>query len=158
MGDFYSDPRFGVRQNILMGIGYGAIGSANAARTTLDRHTFMTAVTVKDFNLKVLTGATCTGLASNLNTELYVLCLGKSPAGTGLEDIGGSAWVAGTAASDAPAASAVKAADKSVVDATITETDFDAGDDLVFFAEIGTALGDNSLIAHASVDYVERYT
>ena len=162
MSPCYIDPadpfRYDTRQNILLGAGYGAIGSANAARTYLDRHTFMTAVTVKDWNLKVLTGATCTGLPSNLNTELYVLCLGKAPAGTGLEDIGGSAWVAGTAASDAPAASAVAAADVSVVDAAITETDFDAGDDIIFFAEIGTALGDNSLIAHASVDYVERLT
>ena len=151
-----TDPQY--RNNIMMGVGHGAIGSANAARTVLDRHTFMEAVTLKDWNLKVKTGATCTGLPSNLNTELYVLCLGKSPAGTGLEDIGGSAWVAGTAASDAPAASAVKAADLSVVDAAVDETQFDAGDDLVFFAEIGTALGDNSLVANACIDYVSRFT
>ena len=161
MGEFYADARYGTRQNVAVGQGYGAIGSANASRTNLGRHTFMTAVTIKDWNLKVAIGATCSGNASNLNTELYVLCLGKAPAGTGLEilDGAGSAWIAGTAASDAPAASAVAAANSTVLDQSLSaDVNFAAGDDIVFFAEIGTALGDDSLIAHASVDYVEHYT
>lgn len=145
---FYDDGRFGVQQNVLVGHDAGAIGTANAARTVAARHTFMTAVTVKDWNMKVITGATCTGTAAVPTTEKYVMCLGKMAAGTGtLALISGSAIV-GTAG----------VADGAVVDDSLTETDFDAGDDLCFFAEIGTALGDNSLIAVASVDYVERYS
>jgi hypothetical protein len=144
---FYTDGRFGVRQNVVFGQ-QGAIGSANAARTVVGRHTFMTAVTVQDWNLRVRTGATCTGTAAVPTTEKYVLCLGRMAAGTGtLTLISGSA-VIGTAG----------AADGSVIDDSLTATNFDAGDDICLFAEIGTALGDNSLIAEASVDYVERYT
>jgi hypothetical protein len=138
---FYTDGRFGVRQNVVFGQ-QGAIGSANAARTVVGRHTFMTAVTVQDWNLRVRTGATCTGTAAVPTTEKYVLCLGRI-----LTLISGSA-VIGTAG----------AADNSVIDDSLTATNFDAGDDICLFAEIGTALGDNSLIAEASVDYVERYT
>lgn len=144
---FYTDGRFGAQQNVRVGQ-VGAIGSANAARTVVGRHTFMTAVTVKDWSLQVDVGATCTGTALVPTTEKYVMCLGKMAAGTGtLTLISGSAII-----------NTAGQADNSVIDDSLTETDFDAGDDLCLFAEIGTALGDNSLIAMASVDYVERYT
>ncbi len=147
MSEFYDDSRWGVRQNVVLGQP-GAIGSAAAARDEMARHTFMTAVTVKDWNLRVIVGMTGTGTALVPTTEKYVLSVAKSLAGTGaLSIIGGSAVI--------PHAGV---ADGTVIDQSMTETNFAAGDDLVFFAEIGTALGDNSLIAHASVDYVEHYT
>lgn len=144
---FYDDYRYGVRQNLVLGKA-GAIGSAAAARDLIRLHTFMTAVTIKDWNLRVITGATCTGTAAVPTTEKYVLSLAKSAAGTGALTVFGGSAVVGTAG----------VADGTVVDQSVTETDFDAGDDLIFFAEIGTALGDNSLVAEASIDYVERYT
>ena len=142
----YEDPRYGVIQSLcLANIADGAIGSAAASRVELHRKTFLKAVTVKDWNLEVLTGATCTG-TSQVVGQVYQLAIGKSLAGTGSLSMLGTALV-GTAGQ----------ADDSVLDATLTETNFAAGDDIIFTAEIGTALGDNSLVARANVSYVERY-
>lgn len=146
MSEFYDDPRFGVVQSmILANKADGTIGSANAAALVLNRKTMLKNVTVKDFNLEVLTGATCTG-TGGVATEVYTLTVGKSLAGTGTVVPFGTATV-GTGG----------AADKSVVDGSVTETNMDIGDDVVYQAEIGTALGDNALAARANVSYVERY-
>ena len=146
MGEFYDDPRWGVVQSMVLAkAADGAIGSANATRTELNRRTVLKNITVKDWNLEVLVGATCTG-TGGVTTEIYQLAIGKSAAGTGTVATIGTAQV-GTAG----------AANGSVIDATCTETNFDAGDDIIFSAEVGTALGDNSLQARANVSYVERF-
>jgi hypothetical protein len=49
-------------------------------------------------------------------------------------------------------------ANGSVLDAALTETNFDAGDDIVLAYEVGTALPAGVLRVDADVDYVERYT
>lgn len=147
MSDFYDSARYGARHLVVMAnAADAALGSAAAAQTEFNRKTMMTNVTIKDWNLEVLTGATCTG-TGGVTTEVWTLKLGKAAAGTGTISNVGTITV-GTAG----------AANGSVVDGTVTETDFSAGDDLVWYTDAGTALGDNSLIARANVLYVERYT
>jgi len=147
MSDFYDSDRYGARHVLVMAkVADGALGSAASAQTEYNRKTMMMAVTIKDWNLEVLTGATCTG-TGGVTTEVWTLKLGKSAAGTGSISNIGSITV-GTAG----------AADNSIVDGTVTETNLAAGDDLVWYTDAGTALGDNSLIARANVLYVERYT
>ena len=147
MGDFYDSARFGARHVLVMQkTADGALGSAAAAQTEYNRKTMMMDVTIKDWNLEVLTGATCTG-TGGVTTEVWTIKLGKSAAGTGAISNIGSITV-GTAG----------AADNSIVDGTVTETNMSAGDDLVWYTDAGTALGDNSLIARANVLYIERYT
>jgi len=148
MGGFYDDPRFGVIQQMTLAENADtAIGSARAAAVELNRKTVLTNITVKDWNLECLVGATCTaGTAGAGATEVYTLTIGKSAAGTGTYAAIGTATV-GTAGQ----------ADNSVLDCTCTETNFSAGDDIVFRAEIGTSLGDNSLVARANVSFVERF-
>jgi len=144
---FYDDPAFGVLQRMqLANEADAALGSAFAAQTEFCRKTLMTGITVRDFNLEVTTGATCTG-TGGVTTEVWTLKIGKSAAGTGALSAIGTATV-GTGG----------AADNSVVDASVTETDFSAGDDIVFYTDAGTALGDNSLKCRADVSYTERYT
>jgi hypothetical protein len=146
MSGTYDDLRWGVlHQMTLSNNADAAIGSARAAAVVLARKTFMENVTVKDFNLEVVVGATCTG-TGGVATEVYTLIIGKSAAGTGAVSAIGTATV-GTGG----------AADDSVVDGTVTETNFSSGDDIVFQASIGTSLGDNSLVARANISYVERY-
>jgi hypothetical protein len=143
---FYDDPRYGVVQSMVLAKkADGTIGSANSTRGELERRTLLKNITVKDWNLEVLTGATCTG-TSQVTTQIYQLAIGKSVDGTGSISTIGTAAV-GTAG----------AADNTVIDASCTETDFDAGDDIIFSVEVGTALGDNSLAARANVSYVERF-
>jgi hypothetical protein len=144
---FYDDPAYGVLQRMTMGkAADAALGSAFAAQTVFDRKTFMTGVTVLDANLEVHTGATCTG-TGGVATEVWTLKVGKSAAGTAAITAIGTATV-GTAGQ----------ANGTVIDMTVTETDFADGDDLVFYTDAGTALGDNSLVARASVEFMERYT
>lgn len=146
MSDFYDDPRWGVKRSITLADNAdGAIGSARSAAVELNRKTMFDNVTIKDFNIECLVGATCTG-TGGVATEVYTLTIGKSVDGTGAFSAIGTATI-GTAGH----------ADNSVVDAAVTETNLDAGDDLVFRAEIGTSLGDNSLVARAHVSYVERF-
>jgi len=146
MSKFYDDPRWGsIKDMALASVGDAAIGSANSARTELNRRTMLNNVTIKDFNLEVLVGATCTG-TGGVTTEIYQVAIGKSLDGTGAIVTYGTAQV-GTAG----------AADNTVIDGSLTEFNLDAGDDIVFSAEVGTALGDNSLQARAVVSYVERF-
>ena len=147
MSDFYDSARYGARNTIVMAkVADGALGSAASAQTVYNRKTMMTNVTIKDWNLEVLANATCTG-TGGVTTEVWTLKLGKSAAGTGtISNIGTiTVGTAGVAAN-------------SVVDGTVTETNLSAGDDLVWYTDAGTALGDDALIARANVLYVERYT
>ena len=147
MSDFYDSARYGAQHVLIMSkTADGALGSAASAQTVYNRKTMMMNVTIKDWNLEVLTGATCTG-TSQVATQVWTLKLGKSAAGTGAISAIGTATV-GTAGQ----------ADNSVLDASVTETNLSAGDDLVWYTDAGTALGDNSLVARANVLYVERYT
>lgn len=143
----YDDHRYNtLQQMVLAKVADGAIGSAaGASRVELNRRTVMANITVKDFNLEVLVGATCTG-TGGVATEVYTLTIGKSVDGTGAFSAIGTATV-GTAGQ----------ADASVLDGSVTETNLDAGDDIVFAMEAGTALGDNSLQARAVVSYVEHF-
>jgi len=136
----YDDPRFGVVQTIHMGTAKTKNTSVIGTRVEIDRKTMLTAVTVKDWNVQVLDGATCTG-GVNFN-----IALSKSLAGTGAVTPFGSAAVASQA-------------DGSILDASVTtETDLSAGDDLVLSYEVGTALPAGALRVEADVSYVERYT
>lgn len=141
---FYDDARYGVVQTLRMGTDLtrsAANSSVAAAVVELDRMTMMTAVTIKDWNIKVVNGATCTG--ANL---LFDFSLSKSLAGTGALAQFGSAAV-GTAA------------DGSVIDCAVTtETDLAAGDDLVLTREIGTPLPAGTMGIEADVAFVEKFT
>jgi hypothetical protein len=146
MGQFYDDDRFDVVQHMTMGkVADGALGSAFSAQTKFDVKTMLTNVTIKDWNLRCLVGATCTG-TSQVATQVWTLKLGYSSAGTGALTAIGTATV-GTAGQ----------ANMSVLDASVTETNLAAGDDLIFYTDAGTALGDDSLIARADISFVEHY-
>lgn len=137
----YDDPRFGVQQTITLR-GKAAQTSVRAAQVVADRRTMLHAVTVKDFNVHFVDGATTTGTA--LATK-FKMCVAKSAAGTGAVTAFGTAYC-GTQANG------------TVQDGAITETNLDAGDDLLLTYEAGTALPAGTVQAEADVQYVERYT
>lgn len=142
----YDSDRWGAIRQFTMGkAADAAFGSAFAAQTKFDIKTMMANVTIKDMNLRCLVGATCTG-TGGVATEVWTLKLGYSAAGTGTLTNIGSITV-GTGGQ----------ADMSVVDGSVTETDLSAGDDVIFYTDAGTALGDDSLIGRLDVSYVERY-
>ena len=143
----YDDSRWGTLRRIsLRNTADGGLGSAVASQTILDRRTFMANVTIKDMNLAVDVGATCTG-TGGVATEVYTLKLGYSTAGTGTITAIGTATI-GTGGQ----------ADNTVLDGTVTETNLSSGDDILFYRDTGTALGDNSLVVRdLDVSYVERY-
>ena len=119
--------------------------SVIGSRVEADRRTFMEAVTVKDWNVQCRVGDTTTGTSADHNAWNVAIC--KSVAGTGTVTPIGCAQV-GTAGQ----------ANGSVLDAVLTETNFDAGDDIVLSYEVGTALPAGVLRVDADVAYVERYT
>ena len=146
MPQFYDDDRFDVVQHMTLGkAADAALGSAFSAQTKFDVKTMLTNVTIKDWNLRCLVGATCTG-TGGVTTEVWTLKLGYSSAGTGALTAIGTATV-GTGGQ----------ADMSVLDASVTETNLAAGDDVIFYTDAGTALGDNSLVVRADVSFVEHY-
>ena len=137
---FYDDPRFGVRQNIHLGTSKAANTSVIGTRVEIARKTLMEAVKIKDWNISVRDGCTCTG-GINFN-----VALSKSLAGTGAVTPFGSHAV-GTAA------------DTAILDAAVTtEQSFAAGDDIVLSYEVGTALPAGTLQVEADVSYVETYS
>lgn len=110
--------------------------AGNASRVTIFRN-----VTVKDWNISMINGATCTGATA------FAVTLNKSLAGTGALVALGTATLAGTAAN------------LSVVDAAVTTgTDANclAGDDIIVATVAGTALPADSIQYVAYMDYVER--
>lgn len=139
MADFYDDSRFGVIQQLHLGTGRAANTSVIGTRVEVDRKTMLAAVTIKDWNVQVLDGATCTG-GVNFN-----VALSKSLAGTGAVTPFGSAGIAA-------------AADGAVQDAACTETNLAAGDDLVLSYEVGTALPAGGLRVEADASYVQTFT
>ena len=151
MTRFYDDKSFGAMRQINMaGIADVAVGSARSAAVVVNRKTMMANVTIKDFNIEVLAGATCTGTGS-MPTEVYTFTLNKSKAGTGALEALGTGTI-GTGAQGA--------ANGSILDCAVTSgtaAQLAIGDDLIFQANIGTSLGDASVQVRANVAYVERY-
>lgn len=141
---FYDDQKYNVNHEIKM-LGRSNQTSVIASQVVADRHTFMDAVTVKDFNVYFVQGDTTTGTSANHNG--WAIGIGKSAAGTGAITLIGTANC-GTAGQ----------ANGSVLDGSVTETNFSAGDDLVLTYEAGTALPAGVLRVEATVKYVERYT
>lgn len=138
---FYDEGRFQTQQVLRM-IGTAASEtSVRGADVELDRHTFMNAVTIKDFNLHVYSGHTTTGAAA---TTAFAFTINKSLGGTGALSAIGTALI-GTSANG------------SVLDGTVTETNLTAGDDLVFNLESGTALPAAGVRVGADVRYVEHF-
>lgn len=147
MGGFYDDPKYGSKKIAQLN-SIAAQTSVIAASTVVARHSFMDAVTVKDFNLRIRTGDVLTG---TVDAESWRMAIGKSVGGTG------TVVNIGTAKLSASALGGTYA-DNSVVDGALTETNFAAGDDLVLSYLAGTALPAGSLRADADVSYVECYT
>jgi len=137
----YDDPRYGVVQRMTLR-GKAAQTSVIGARVEADRRTLMTGITVKDFNVFFVDGATTTGAAA---TTAFKVGLAKSLGGTGAVTLFGTA-VVGTQANG------------SVLDGAVTETSFVAGDDIVLSYEAGTALPAGALQIEADVSYVEQFT
>lgn len=139
----YDDSRFGVSQHMHLGTGRAAGTSVVGSRLEIDRKTMMSAVTIKDWNVQVLTGATATGTQ---NSNRYNIGISKSLGGTGAVTPFGSAVI-------------TAAADGSVVDGSLTETNMVAGDDLILSYEVGTALpAASALRVEGDVMLVERFT
>lgn len=141
MAGTYDDPRWGSVKTIHAGTGRAANTSVIPTRVEIDRKTMFGNVTIKDWNIQVIDGDTSTGTQ---NSGRWNIAISKSLAGAGAVTPFGSA-VIGTAA------------DGSVADATLTETNFSAGDDLVVSYEVGTALPAATLKVEADVSLVERY-
>lgn len=120
MSRTYSDPSYGSRKIIAMP-GKSTIDGTYQSATDLVRHTFMFPATVVDTNLGIIAGGT------DLGADVFFY-LGKSSAGTGAVSVIGTYD---------PLQGTGTHADASVLDASVTETSFSAGDDLVFQA-IGT--------------------
>ena len=141
MGGFYDDPRFGVIQTQTLR-GKASQTSVRAARVEADRRTMLKNVTIKDWNVFFVDGATTTGAAA---TTAFKICLAKAAAGTGAVTPFGTA-LCGTQANG------------SVLDGSLTETNLDAGDDLVLSYEAGTALPAGTVQVESDVSLVERYS
>lgn len=145
MGSEYSDPRYGVKETICIPSYQSAVQtSVIASNTNFARMTLMKNVTVKDFNINFL--AACT--ASGATSEAWRIALGYSLAGTGTVTAIGTATV-GSGSNQAAG---------SVLDASVTETNLSAGDDLVAMYLAGTALpAGTSQINCVQVSVQERF-
>ena len=112
----YSDPAFAVKQMIPLP-NTGALNGTRASDTELTRFTFMHPATVTDWNVYMVAGGTQATLS---------LAVGKSAAGTGaITQIGTQNL--GTQAT------------ATVIDSSLTATEFSTGDDLTLEVLAGTA-------------------
>ena len=130
-GRNYSDPSYGSIKTIQTDESASLAGTG--AITVVQSHTFMYPVTVTDWNVVVKTG----GTAGNCPVTI-----GKSAAGTGTVSYLGTVTL-GTNAN------------LSVVDGSLTETSFSAGDDLVFSRGVATTAG--PFVVSADVQYRETF-
>ena len=132
-GRSYSDPNYGGRHSVYVK-GTDVTVVTNASAATIGIHTFMYPCKVLDWNVTcIVPGTDYTALTS--------WTVGKSLAGTG------SVVAFGTA--DMLAATATHQ-EHTVTDASVTETSFAAGDDVVFQLE-GTGGGLGEFINHLEV-------
>jgi len=127
----YSDPSYGSKRVIRTAESASQAGTG--AITVIERHTFMFPATIQDWNVIVKTGGTAGACP---------VTIGKSVAGTGT-------------VSELGTISLATNADLSVVDGTLTETSFDAGDDLVFSRGVATTAG--PFVCSAEVYYKEAF-
>lgn len=127
----YSDPAFGTKQTLTM-LNTAALNGTGAAATD-QVFTFMHPVRVTDWQLLITTAG---------NGTSRDVILGKSLAGTGAVTTVGTATI-GTNAVD------------TVVDCSLTETAFAAGDDLVIQL-VGT--GATVAVVCPVVQYVEQFS
>ena len=117
MSRSYSDASYAAKQELVTDA-VGALNGTAAAAAEVTRHTFMEPVTATDWNGRVIAGGTDAAVIS--------LIVGKSLAGTG-------AFAAiGTMALNTHAVD-------TVIDASLTATTFETGDDLVVQRSIGTS-------------------
>lgn len=112
----YAENRYSTNKQIAMPA-TGALNGTRAAAVELSRMTFMHNATVTDANAYLSAG----GTQANIS-----ILVGKSLGGTGATSAIGTVAL-GTNAS------------KSVVDGSVTSTDFANGDDLVIQVALGTA-------------------
>ncbi len=128
---------------VTFGTGVDVPGSAHSAVLEQGRMRWDSNVTVKDFSISIPIGATCTGATTNAqNVSFY---LGKVLGGTGTMAPLGTA-------------SLFSLADNRVLAGACAETNFVAGDEMVYGCMIGTHLGDNSVACGlCTVRYVERF-
>lgn len=139
----YSDPRYGIVQQMTIPDSGANQTSVVATDTVIRRFTFMNAVRVTDWNCNAIVGATQTGTAASARNYVEI---GRSVAGTGTVSPIGSAFIGGTIANN------------TVIDSSVTATNFDAGDDLVLQYAAATGLAAGVFRAGAQVTYVERFT
>lgn len=128
----YSDDAFFTNQTITLES--VALNGTAAAAATSKVHTCLYNCTVSDWNGRVVAGGTDAAVIS--------LIIGKSAAGTG------TFAAIGTMALSTHATN-------TVIDASLTATDFDAGDDIVIQRSLGTS---TSVLAVATcIELVERF-
>lgn len=139
----YSDPRYGVVQQMTIPDTGATQTTTMASDTVIRRHTYMNAVRVTDWNAVVAVGATQTATAASARTYVEI---GKSVAGTGAVSVLGSAFIGGTQANN------------TVVDSSLTATNFDSGDDLVLQYAASTGAAAGVVQAGGQVTFVERFT
>lgn len=132
-GRSYSDPSYGVKQELGLNTS-GALNGTAAAAATVIVHTFMQPARVIDWNGRVIVGGTDAGVIG--------LIIGKSAAGTG------------TVSAIGTMALSTHAID-TVVDASLTATSFSTGDDLVIQRSLGTST--SVLQVEPQVQYVETF-
>ena len=131
MSRTYSDPSYGSKKVIRTAESASQAGTG--AITVVERHTFMYPATITDWNLIVKTGGTAGDCP---------MTIGKSLAGTGAVTELGTITLATNA-------------DLTVVDGTLTETSFSAGDDLVFSRGVATTAG--PFVVSAEINYRETF-
>lgn len=133
MSRSYSDPSYG-SQKVLRLEPTGALNGTDASATEVStcRTTVMQPIKVLDWNVHMVAGGT---------NATRSIVLGKSAAGTGVIS------AIGTIATGTIATNAIK-------DGSVTETDLDAGDDLVI-TTIGTSTTVENMLP--SISYRERY-
>lgn len=132
-GRSYSDPSYGVKQELVLNSTGGLNGTTTAA-STVSVHTFMSPASVEDVNGRVIAGGTDAGVIS--------LIIGKSAAGTG------AVTAIGTMALSTHAVD-------TVIDGSVTATAFSAGDDLVIQRSNGTST--SVLDVEPVAQYVETF-
>ncbi|RLC40268.1 MAG: hypothetical protein DRH51_05890 [Candidatus Coatesbacteria bacterium] len=133
MGESYSHPRWSVRHTMTIAEDITLNGTI-ASAAEICRVTAFTNIKLKDWNIAVITGGTAAGPS---------ITIGKSAGGTG------AVTAIGTASFGTNA-------DNTVIDGSLTETSFSAGDDIVIKSVAGTAASTPKFNIY--VDYVEEFT
>ena len=135
MSRTYSDPSYGSEKRITIPGGAIALNGTVTSTTEKARSTMTESITVTDMNVEVLIGGTA------VDTKVV---LGKSAAGTGTIVPFGTVTLTGTKTAN------------SVIDATVTATNLDAGDDIVYARLAGTET-ETAIRAQGVVQYKERF-